>query len=88
MKLYIKTSEFSEQIKVMNEKVKNSVDKSLSVEKMIDDMGRNISKDIYAAVRKATSNVTKGGTATVVASRENGDVQLNNEVGNVSMMDD
>ena len=29
------------------------------LEKMIDDMGRNISKDIYTAVRRATSHLSK-----------------------------
>jgi predicted lipid carrier protein YhbT len=44
----------------MTEKVKGSVDRCIAVENMLDDMGRNISKDIYAAVRRATSNVVKG----------------------------
>ena len=44
----------------MTEKVNGSVDRCIAVENMLDDMGRNISKDIYAAVRRATSNVVKG----------------------------
>lgn len=44
----------------MTEMVKASVDRCIGVENMLDDMGRNISKDIYAAVRRATSNVVKG----------------------------
>lgn len=73
----------------MNEKVKNSVDRSMNVETMIDDMGRNISKDIYAAVRKATSNVTKGGGgATVVAKRFSDATLSQNEGGTGSILDD
>ena len=34
-------------------------DKIKELEKTIDVMGRNISKDIYAAVRRATSHLSK-----------------------------
>ena len=44
---------------VQNQKIQESLEKVREVEKMIDVMGRNISKDIYSAVRRATSHLTK-----------------------------
>jgi|LauGreDrversion4_2_1035121.scaffolds.fasta_scaffold562625_1 hypothetical protein len=60
MSKYLKQSEFHELNKILNERVKQSVERCIAVENMLDDMGRNISRDIYAAVRRATSNVVKG----------------------------
>jgi hypothetical protein len=67
---YLKLSDFTEQVRMMNHKVKDSVDRCIAVENMLDDMGRNISKDIYAAVRRATSNVVKGEGGGVRASHQ------------------
>lgn len=43
----------------MNDKIQESLDKQQELEKMIDQMGINVSKDIYVAVRKATSHLVK-----------------------------
>lgn len=45
------------------------------LERMIDEMGKNISKDIYTAVRRATSHLSKnseGGAGSPMATSEKG----------------
>ena len=36
------------------------MDKNREIERGIDMMGKNISKDIYGAVKRATANLSKG----------------------------
>jgi hypothetical protein len=74
----------------MNEKVRSSVERCVAVENMLDDMGRNISKDIYAAVRKATSNVVKGpgGGINLSPNRLASDTALSDSVGIMPMAND
>ena len=57
--LYMKNSEYQDHTKALNEKIQRSIDRNKELEDMIDSMGRNISKDIYNAVRKATSHLVK-----------------------------
>lgn len=57
---YTKAVDFEENIEETNRKIFATNDKLVELEKMIDVMGRNVSKDIYSAVRRATSHLVKG----------------------------
>lgn len=56
---YVKGTEFQHSVSDLTSRIQSGVERMREVEYMIDTMGRNISKDIYAAVRRATSNLVK-----------------------------
>lgn len=51
--------DFKDQFERLNERITQSTDKNREIERGIDMMGKNISKDIYSAVKRATANITK-----------------------------
>ena len=54
---YTPLDKFNDENEVLNDRISSLSDKNREIEKSIDMMGKNISKDIYSAVRKATANM-------------------------------
>ena len=52
---YTKNTDFITATKLQNDKLANYSHKIQDLEHLIDVMGKNVSKDIYSAVKKATS---------------------------------
>lgn len=52
--------DFKDMFEKLNDRITHSTDKNRETERSIDMMGKNISKDIYSAVKRATANISKG----------------------------